>query len=52
MISFVIPAHEEAALLGGLLEAAHLRLLLRFACRGRGLLRSREALDLWYGPRR
>jgi glycosyltransferase involved in cell wall biosynthesis len=30
----------------------HLRLLLRFAWRGRGMLRSREALDLWYGPRR
>ncbi|HST45292.1 MAG TPA: glycosyltransferase [Luteimonas sp.] len=30
----------------------HLRLLLRFAWRGRGLLRSRADLDLWYGNRR
>lgn len=30
----------------------HLRLVLRFAWRGRGLLRSRSDLDLWYGDRR
>jgi glycosyltransferase involved in cell wall biosynthesis len=30
----------------------HLRLLLRFARHGRGLLRSRAALDYWYGDRR
>ena len=30
----------------------HLWLLLRFAVRGRGLLRSRDALGLWYGGRR
>ena len=30
----------------------HLKLALHFACRGRGLLRSRDALDLWYGERR
>lgn len=30
----------------------HLMLLLRFAVRGRGLLRSRDALGLWYGRRR
>lgn len=30
----------------------HLRLMLRFAWRGRRLLRSRENLDLWYGKRR
>lgn len=30
----------------------HLRLALRFALRGRGLLRSREHLGLWYGTRR
>lgn len=30
----------------------HLRLLLRFARRGRRLLRSRQDLDLWYGDRR
>jgi len=32
--------------------AEHLRLLLRFAWRGRKLLRSRDALPLWYGQRR
>lgn len=32
--------------------AEHLRLALRFALRGRGLLRSRDHLDLWYGTRR
>lgn len=30
----------------------HLRLLARFAWRRRGLLRSRQGLDLWYGERR
>lgn len=30
----------------------HLRLVLRFALRGRRLLHSREALALWYGTRR
>ncbi len=30
----------------------HLRLLLRFALGGRRILRSRDALPLWYGPRR
>ena len=30
----------------------HLWLLFRFAVRGRGLLRSRDALGLWYGGRR
>ena len=30
----------------------HLRLLWRFALRGRHILRDREALALWYGPRR
>lgn len=30
----------------------HLRLMLRLAWRGRGLLRSREGLDMWYGRRR
>lgn len=30
----------------------HLRLVVRFALRGRRLLRSREDLDLWYGRRR
>lgn len=30
----------------------HLRLLLRFALRGRGVLRSREHLALWYDKRR
>jgi glycosyltransferase involved in cell wall biosynthesis len=30
----------------------HLRLMLRFARHGRGLLRSRDALDYWYGDRR
>lgn len=30
----------------------HLRLLLRFAWRGRGMLESREALGLWYDDRR
>lgn len=32
--------------------AEHLRLLLRLAWRGRGMLRSRRDLDLWYGKRR
>lgn len=32
--------------------AEHVALLLRFAWRGRKLLRSREALPLWYGSRR
>lgn len=30
----------------------HLRLMARVALRGRSALRSRDALDLWYGPRR
>jgi glycosyltransferase involved in cell wall biosynthesis len=30
----------------------HLRLLWRFALRGRRILRDRDALGLWYGPRR
>lgn len=30
----------------------HLRLLWRFLRRGRGLLRSRQGLELWYGERR
>lgn len=30
----------------------HARLVLRFVLRGRSALRSREALGLWYGPRR
>ena len=30
----------------------HLRLMLRFLLRGRGILRSRERLALWYGQRR
>lgn len=30
----------------------HLRLVLRFALRGRRMLRSRDGLDLWYGKRR
>ena len=30
----------------------HLRLLWRFLWRGRAMLRSRDALDLWYGERR
>lgn len=30
----------------------HLRTLLRFAWRGRGMLKSRDQLDLWYGRRR
>jgi len=30
----------------------HLRLLWRFALRGRRILRDREALELWYGQRR
>lgn len=30
----------------------HLRMLLRFAFRGRRMLKSREQLDLWYGRRR
>ena len=30
----------------------HLQLALRFAWRGRGVLRSRDALALWYGERR
>ena len=30
----------------------HARLVLRVALHGRKALRSREALDLWYGPRR
>ena len=30
----------------------HLRLLLRFAVRGRRMLRRRDALPLWYDPRR
>ncbi len=32
--------------------AEHLRLVLRFAWRGRDVLRSRDALALWYGGRR
>lgn len=32
--------------------AEHLRLVLRFAWRGRQVLRSRDALSLWYGGRR
>ncbi|MDQ3618033.1 MAG: glycosyltransferase [Pseudomonadota bacterium] len=32
--------------------AEHLRLLARFAWRGRRMLRSRRDLDLWYGKRR
>lgn len=32
--------------------AEHLRLMLRFARHGRGLLKSRRDLDLWYGKRR
>lgn len=34
----------------GLLD--HARLVLRFMLRGRAALRSRDALGLWYGPRR
>ena len=30
----------------------HLRLMAAFAVRGRGLLKSRRGLDLWYGERR
>ena len=30
----------------------HLRLLWRFALRGRRILRDREALAIWYGQRR
>ena len=30
----------------------HLKLAMRFAWRGRRLLHSRDALDLWYGERR
>jgi glycosyltransferase involved in cell wall biosynthesis len=32
--------------------AEHLRLVVRFAWRGTGLLKSRRDLDLWYGERR
>lgn len=46
------PVHTSGRKLRSHPLSEHLRLLLRFAWRGRGMLRSREALDLWYGPRR
>ncbi|WP_101927568.1 MULTISPECIES: glycosyltransferase [Luteimonas] len=46
------PVFTSGRKLHHLSPLGHLRLLLRFARRGRGMLTSRDALELWYGGRR
>jgi GT2 family glycosyltransferase len=53
--SFVVlrePVHTSGRKLRTHPLSEHLRLLWRFARHGRRTLESRDALDLWYGPRR
>lgn len=46
------PVHTSDRKLRSFSKREHLRLLLRLLRRGRGMLRSRDALDFWYGQRR